>query len=417
MVSELGDMVLSSTSIASNIVMLANTVISALGVGLSIFAAQYFGVKNMKGIAKSFGIAIGLSALIILPLVLGSVLFPSALIRLFNQEPGVVEPGTVYLRIVCISFPATIIAHLLSVALQATGRVKIPTVSAMISMAVNVIGNYLLIGGHLGFPALGVRGAAIATVIAAWANPLCIVLFSIGKKTVLSQPLKDFFRFKGKDLLVFLKPCIPVFLNLVLYKLGHLIMTAIYSNLNYENTASLAITGNVIGLIWAVHGAMKSAASIMVGQKMGAGKIKEAKRDAWRLVWIEFVAASVLSVLIYVFRNQIIQLFNLSDGLSEKTQQMALLILIFEMLLMPIRQIVSLVMDAVFPAGGNTVISAVLDTISMWLVAVGGTALTMLVLKWDFVTSYVLIQFAETIPKGILVFAFFLSDKWMTPVT
>ena len=218
MVSALGDRTLSAASIASQWTMISNAFLAGMTAGLAVFAAQYFGIGDKAGIRRTFGIAMVLGLTFNLPFVIPARVMPETIVRIYNKDPQVIEMGAQYMRIVCWSFPASMIGGLIATLLRSTERVKNPTYSSVISMLLNVVGNYVLIYGKLGFPEMGVRGAALATVISTWSTPVMMIAVSFVEKNILIAPPKEFLRFGRKDIRLFLTKAFPVVLNYLGYK-------------------------------------------------------------------------------------------------------------------------------------------------------------------------------------------------------
>ena len=163
MVSRLGDVTLSAVGMAAQWGWLCNLLNFGLCSGMSVFISQYWGVKDHKGIRRVMGLGLVFSLFVSLLFLAVALAAPAWVVGLFNQDPGVLDAGCRYLRIVCFSYPAVALTYLLSNVLRGTERVRLPLYVSIVTTIANAFADYGLIFGAFGLPELGVQGAAIAT--------------------------------------------------------------------------------------------------------------------------------------------------------------------------------------------------------------------------------------------------------------
>ena len=154
-----------------------------------------------------------------------------------QQQIGAV--GAQYLTIVCFSYPAVTLTNVLATVLRNTERVKLPMYVSAVTTVVNAVVDYGLIFGAFGFPAMGVRGAALATCISAWMGPVLILLFSAIEKNLLIGPVRELLAFNLRHLGEFCRRALPVVCNEGLWAIGTLVLNMTYSNLGYVYYAGM----------------------------------------------------------------------------------------------------------------------------------------------------------------------------------
>ncbi|MDY4398316.1 MAG: MATE family efflux transporter, partial [Eubacteriales bacterium] len=195
MVGQLGDLSLSAVGMAGQFGWFLNMITFGMCSGAAVFISQYWGAKDTAGIRRTYGIAVVSVCLISALFFVIGLLFPEGVVRIFNREPDVVEAGAAYLRIACWSYLATGINMVFCIVLRSTENVKLPMYVSLVTTVLNAFMDYGLIFGAFGLPEMGIQGAALATVISAWAGPVLILAVSAIQHNMLISPIKELFGF------------------------------------------------------------------------------------------------------------------------------------------------------------------------------------------------------------------------------
>ena len=228
MVGKIGTEQMSGVAISNQVFFVFNLCIFGAVSGVGIFTAQYYGAKDYEGVRNTLRFALYACALL---LVVAELLFPLAdeqLISLFLHEGGgegdiaaTLEYGRQYLRIMTIGLPAFAVTSAYANTLRTTGHSTPPMVTGLIAVGVNLFLNYVLIYGHLGAPVLGVKGAAIATVVSRYVEATIIVAYShISKKTAFFKEVYKTLRISLVNVKKFTMKGLPVMLNETLWSMG-----------------------------------------------------------------------------------------------------------------------------------------------------------------------------------------------------
>lgn len=417
MVGQLGDVALSSVGIAGQWAWLLNIMLFGINSGASVFISQYWGVKDKKGISRTFGIAL-VSALI-----LGTVftslgaLFPEAIIRIFNSSEQVVKSGSSYLRIASISYIAAVLSNVLSTVLRSTESVKLPMFVSAAAALANIVLNYGFIFGKFGFPELGVAGAAVATAISSWMGPILLLIISFAKKNILIAPLRDIFGFDFSMVKLFYYRAFPVMLNESMWGIGTVCYNIIFANLGYEYYAAVTILKTFENIAFVFFVGLCNACGIMIGKAVGAGKIKRAIEDARRFIFLIIASAVVVGAAVIIFRAPLIQIFNFGNNISQTTIDTGMWIMLIYGIEMPMRNIPYILIVGIFRPGGDTVTGAKYDLLTLWVIAIPATAIAAFVLKLPFPAVFAVMYLCEDYVKSFLCMRYYKKMKWLRPVT
>ena len=417
MVSKLGDVALSSVGMAGQWSWLLNLVSFGICSGMSVFAAQYWGVKDYKSMRRVLGIALCSCAVIAVLFFVPAFFFSASVISVFNKEAAVIESGSAYMKIACISYPAVMLTVVLSGFLRNIEKVKVPMYVSAVTTVLNAVINYALIFGKFGLPEMGVRGAATATCISSWTGPVLLILISLLQKNHLVKSPRDLLSFRFSHVKEFFKRAVPVICNEALWATGIVVLNAVYSNMGYEYYAAVTILKTVVDLSFAFFVGLGNACVIMVGKSVGCGNIRRAVTDSRRFALLVPLTAFIIGLLLVIFRNQLISIFNMGDNISELTVQTARMIILFVGLEMPLRMIAYVQVVGIFRSGGDTFVGMLCDVGSLWVFAVPAALLCSKVFALPFIAVFMTAYLAEDIPKSIFCLSHFRSLKWLKPVT
>ena len=293
----------------------------------------------------------------------GAIFLPRTLINFYAHEASVIDYGAGYLSIVGISYVPTVIGFALSVVCRSTGNMKLPTFTSVLSMMINIVGNAILIFGLLGAPALGVNGAAIATVIARTVECAVLVFFIYRHKMAGAATFRELFCFDRMFVRRYVKTTAPVLINETLWSIGTSLYSVAFGLLGTNAVAAVQIANTIAQMLLVFVRGAGNAAAIMIGNKIGAGKEEEAFADSKRFMILMLVIGSVVCVAVILLRPLILSIYNVSD----ETLQFANELLLLHGLTTIPDSINMLVIVGVCRSGGDTKFACLLDTLSVWL--------------------------------------------------
>lgn len=417
MVGQLGDLPLSAVGMAGQFGWFLNMITFGMCSGAAVFISQYWGAKDTAGIRRTYGIAVVSVCLISALFFVIGLLFPEGVVRIFNREPDVVEAGAAYLRIACWSYLATGVNMVFCIVLRSTENVKLPMYVSLVTTVLNAFMDYGLIFGAFGMPEMGIRGAALATVISAWAGPVLILAVSAIQRNMLITPLKELFGFNRRSIAQYYEKATPVIINETLWGLGTLLFSVIFANLGYQYYAAVTIFRTFDNIAFVFFIGLCNASSIMVGKNVGAGHIKRAVEDSRRFVLFVSLCSVLTGVLIIIFRFQLASVFNLSGSITQETLKLTASLLLVYGIELPMRNLPYILIVGTFRPGGDTKIGMKLDLLSLWLCSVPLTTLAAFVFKLPFIAVFAIMYIAEDYLKVILCVKYYFTYNWLRPVT
>lgn len=417
LVSSLGTVALSAVGMIGQWAWLMNMMLVGFCSATSVFISQYWGIQDLKKIRHIGGISIVFSLAVSVLFTVVSIVIPQYVIRIFNSDPEVVAVGAEYLKVVAFSYIPIALTNILAAVLRAVEDVKLPMYASAFTTVLNIFLDYAMIFGKFGFPQMGVKGAALATVISAWLGVVMIVVISLFQKNIIAAESKEFFKFNRAEIKEYLKKAIPIVINESMWGLGTFTYNIIYGNMGYEYFSALTIVRSFENICFVLFIGICSASSVMIGKSIGMGEIKKGIEDSKRFSIIVPVIAAAVSVLIVVFRHQLVSLFNMGSNISQLAIDTAGVMMLIYAIAFPFRMFPYLQIVSIFRSGGDTFTGAKFELICLWLMSVPATLIAVYVFKVPFLVAYAIMYIFEDIPKVICCLKFYFSKKWIKPVT
>lgn len=411
MIGALGDASVAASGGANQIFFLLNLMLFGINSGGSVFLSQFWGKRDLKNVRRTMGMMYLLGAVAVTLFTLGALLAPRFLVGFYVHEEPALTLGASYLRIVGISYPVTALSMILSMVCRCTGDVSLPTRASVLSILLNIVGNSLLIFGLLGFPALGLDGAAIATVIARFAECLVLLISVYKNRLPGAATLKELFAFDRPFVRHYVKTAWPVLLNEVLWSIGTSLYTVAYGLLGTEALAAVQIANTVIQLLFVFTRGMSNACGIFVGGATGRGEREKALDLGYRFALLLPATGLITGLLILLAHPLFLMLYQV----SAETLAMARSLLILQALLCVVKADSAVLVVGIFRAAGDTLFACVLDTGTVWLVGVPLAFLGV----WLGAPLWVvaLLVSCDDIAKVTVGFVHLFKEKWVKNVT
>ena len=374
MVGQVGTYQMSGVSVVNTLFFVFNLCIFGASAGAGIFGSQFFGSGNQDGIRHTFRFKILIcSALAVLVMSIFGI-FGSNLISLYLQGDGnpqdaadTLRYGREYLNMMLLGMLPFALSNAYASTLRETGNAKIPMLASVAAVLVNLVLNYLLIFGYMGFPAMGVRGAALATVISRFAELLIVACWTHLHKdrNPYIRGIYRSFYIPGK---LFKDICItgmPLLINEFLFSLGTAVNNQLQSTCGLDVLPAANISGIVYNLACVVFIALGSSIGIIMGQMMGAGDKKERIQDAFtKMTALSMAATLILTGVLFAISGLFPKIYNT----TAEVRTLATKLICIYACGMPFSAYVHAAYFAM-RSGGKTLITTVFDSGFIWFIS------------------------------------------------
>jgi putative MATE family efflux protein len=371
MVGQLGTDALSGVAICSQMIFVFYLCLFGGLSGPGIFGAQFFGAGNMEGVRDAFRLKLWVSLSVILAALAVFLLGGESLIKLYltgdgdpQEAQSMLRYALDYLHIMLLSFLPFALTTVYASTLREGGETMLPMKAGIVAVITNLIGNWLLIYGNLGFPQWGVKGAAIATVISRFVE-LFIILFVMHRtrRFEFMHGVYRTLRVSFTFVKTVLRKGAPLLANEFLWSLGMATLTQIYSVRGLNVLAGMNIANTINNLFNVVFLSMGNAVAVMIGQSLGANNMQKAKGDVWRLMLLSVGACVVVGGAMALLSPYFPRLYNTTDDVRHLASSFMLTMALF----MP-TYAVSHCCFFTLRSGGSTLLTFLFDSAYMWAI-------------------------------------------------
>lgn len=365
MIGRLGTVEIAGVGLGNQVFFFMNIVLFGVVSGGGVFTAQFWGKKDLPGIRKTLGLVLTISLLVTGTFAAACAAAPRLILSLFSADPAVIEAGSAYLKTLSLSFVPFGVSFSFMLIMRTVEKVHLATVSTMISLSLNVALNWAFIFGLGPIPAMGVLGAARATVLARIAEALILVTAAYARRYPLAGTLRELLGFDLRYARDFFVIALPVMVNEFLWSLGVVLQSAIFARASTESLAAFNITNTVAGLVWVIFIGLGNGVSVLIGKRIGEGNEAEARSYAGRIAAFSPMLAAAAALFLAPASFLVPLLFRVGGEVVSIASAM-FVILAF---MYPFRAFNMTMVVGVCRAGGDTRFGAVYDLLFMWVVA------------------------------------------------
>jgi len=412
MVGRLGETEIAAVGIANQYFFFFNMILIGICGGCSVFISQFWGKRDMPNIKRILGVGMISVIVVAAMFIVAGYLCPKGIITLFNKDYLVVGLGSGYLRIVLVSYLFTGITFLYSFSLRAVGNAFQPMIISFAALVCNAVFNYILIFGKLGAPAMGVKGAAVATVIARVLEAVLLSLAVYIKKSVLAASLRELTDYGFSFIIKSYKTILPVILNDICWGLATLVYAAVYGRMGTQSVAVIQICNTVNNIFLVGTFGISSAAQVMIGNCIGADEESMARDYARRFLVLSVLMGLATGALLALASPLILSAFNVSE--TVKNNARIILYIISGVFIIRVLSIMYIV--GILRGGGDALAAFILEGGTMWCIGVPLTILGAFVFRLPVYLVYALAVFEEAVKCVLSVFRV-RSGKWIKNVT
>lgn len=420
MVSSLGNVAVAAVGVSTSFSFLLIMISFGFLSGLSIFVAQYWGSKDIKSIHKVFILSIIIGTSISLIFFIAGHFFPEFIINLYNnsgEEANTAilnEYGVDYLKIASFSYFTMTFTFIIAMIMRSVERVIYPQAVAVFVVLLNTLINYALINGNLGFAAYGVKGAAVATLISSGVGTVLLVLYLIkSKEEVFKVKFNTYKEITFDFIKKVSEKALPVAINEMMWGLGMTMYLIAFGFISTDSLASVHISNQIMGLFWVVNAGISTACAIMLGNKLGEGKLELAKKWGQKFTKLSIFTGLIFGIILFISSDFISKLY--PNTTIEVQENISIILKVFSFYA-PIKFSNALQIIGTLRAGGDTKFVLFAELGPLWLI---GVPLAFILSIFTSLPLYLIIAIvnAEEIVKFFLVIGRFLQYKWVKNLT
>ena len=416
MVGQLGTEQMSGVAIVNQLIFVYNLAVFGAVSAASIFGAQYFGKGNHKGHMYSFRFKLYAALLVTAIAMTLFITNGTALISLYLTDTagnGATEValayGKEYLKIVMIGLVPFAVTQAYATNIKETGQTFVPMVSGIVAVIINLVLDYILIFGAFGVPELGVAGAAIATVIARYTECLIVVIWAhlhLDKNPYLVGVYKGL-RIPGSILADIFRKGLPLMFNEMLWAVGMAVIAQCYAVRGLEVVAAQNISSTISNLFNIVYLQLGNCISIVVGQKLGAGQLEEAKDADNKIIFFDVACCACISVIMILLGGLFPEIYKTEPGIKALAKNF----IIISAMAMPLCAF-SHCSYFTLRSGGKTIITFLFDSVFTWVVMIPYAFVLSRFTTLSITMVFFLVSFTEII-KVIIGLFMIKSNVWL----
>ena len=402
---------MAAVSLATQVQFIQNMIISAVVGAASILGAQYWGKKDIKTLKDIFAISLRLCGISSILFWLACVFFPRYLMLIFTNDQELISIGISYLELAGWSYLLTGISQCYLTVMKVSDHAKQTAIISSTAVVLNIILNAIFIYGLIGVPAMGVQGAAIATLISRIIELLLAVTLSF-KKDFVNPDLRRLFKHNAVLSADFVRTAWPLLGASLFWGIGFTSYTAFMGHLGADAAASNSVAAVIRDLVCCMCNGVASGGGILVGNELGAGKLEKGKLYGDRLVIIAFILGFISTAIMFLLTPLVMKFVKLTPQAHSLLLGMMVIMAVY----MIGRVINTVIINGIFAAGGDTLFDMYSLAVCMWGLAVPLAALGTFLFHWPVLLVYACTCLDE-VGKIPWVLYHYKKYKWVKDLT
>ena len=409
MLGKLSQDAMSAVSLATQVTFVFNLFMFAFMAGENMFVAQYYGKGDYTGISQVFSLVTKICGCIAVVFLAGTLFFPEQLMRILTNEETLIVLGSEYLRVIGISYVFSGIAQTFLAIMKNCGAVNMSTLINGVMVMLNIALNAVFIFGLSGFPKMGIKGAALATVLATVVQ----FLWSVGYVLCRIRAVKFSLRSCEKKLFGrFWQKAVPLLINNLAWGIGFSMYSVIMGHLGTDAVAANGIANISKNLVVCFCLGLGNAGSIIVGNRLGADRLKEAKEAGGTLTRTAIIAGIVSGLVLIVLSPFITKMVDLTPTARGYLQKMLLICSYY----IAGKSVNCMTIGGIFAAGGDSKFGMLCDSVTLWCITVPLGCICAFILKLPVMVVYFVLNLDEII-KLPVVYKHYKKYKWIKNLT
>lgn len=402
---------MAAVSLATQIQFIQNMIIFGTASAGSILGAQYWGKKDTRTLKDIFTICLKICGIADIIFWIGCIFYPRYLMLIFTNDQNLIEIGIRYLKIAGWSYLFTGISQSYHTIMKVSEHSKDSAIISSVTVIINIVLNAFFIYGLVGLPAMGVQGAAIATLITRIIELLWCIVLSY-KKTFIHPDFKRFFANNKQLFIDFMKCLYPLIGASLFWGVGFTSYTAFMGHLGADSAAANSVVAVIRDLICCLCNGIATGGGILVGNELGAGNLEKGKLYGDRLAWISAIVGVGCTIIMLLLTPLVMRFIKLTDGAQSLLTGMMVIMAVY----MIGRTMNTVIINGVFAAGGDTLFDMYSLAVVMWGFAVPLAFLGTFVFHWPVLVVYAC-TCVDEVGKIPWVLVHFKKYKWVKDLT
>ena len=406
---------LSGASLCNQLQFFLQMLVQGVGEGVVVLGARYWGKKDLKHIPHIIGAGLRFGVAIAVLMFLAALFFPEQIIRLMSNDEAIVEQGVQYLQIICFTYVLFALTNMLTASLRTIGIVKIGYMISASTLCINICLNYVLIYGHFGAPALGVRGAAIASLVSRAVELLIVIWYLKFREHTLNLNWRKLLFIDTSYIKDYIHVSLPVLITQALWGFSSIVQTAVLGNM--DNSAMVVPANSISVLVFQIlsvvgYGAA-SAAAILTGRTLGEGKKERIDQTAFTFQVLFCIIGVFTGLIIFFSRGPVMMIYDtLTPEAAELTQQFITVLAITS-----VGTCYQMAADSgILRAGGDTRFAMWNNMVFTWLICLPCAILSAFVFHFPPVVVFFCLKM-DQLGKCPVIFLRVRSKKWIKQIT
>ncbi len=412
MLGSYNEVAMSGVSLANQIQFLLHMFVNGAANGLVVIASQYWGKKHLEPIKKVFSAAFLTAVVMSLVLMLAVLISPSGILGILSDEAEIVLEGARYIEIMAFSYIIFAVTQILVALMRSVEAVRIGFYISVIALIVNVGLNYCLIFGNLGFPEMGVRGAAIATLISRVAELIAALVYVFAVDKRLSLRIKDIFGLEKAYLKDYMRAGLPLVGSGGSWGVAMTVQTAIIGRLGAACIGANAVTAPIFQVVSVLYTSSGNASSVLIGKTVGENDIPRVKKYAKKLQILYLVIGAVSCIALLLSRDFIISVY---DVTAETAALAAVFINILSVTVIG-SSYEAPALCGIVSGGGDTKFVFKNDIIFMWCMVLPLAFLSAFVFEWPVPVTFFILK-SDQITKCLVAVVKVNRFRWIKALT
>ncbi len=377
--------------------------------GATVFTSQYWGVRDIPNIRKVLGIEYLTGCAISIVFMLMAIVFPEKIIHIFSRDAAMIEIGAEYLRTVSFSYVIFSISFAITFNSRAIQKLKVATAVNAGALVVNTLLNYCLIFGKFGFPELGVKGAALATVIARFLELSALLLYVyMSKDHPFKAKFKELINYDRKTFISIMRTVIPVVMNETAWSIATAGVFAIYGIIGVSALAVVQVA-NVVGqLFMAAYFGIGNASLVLIGEALGRKELEQAYSYSKMILKTSWIMSAVLATIFFIASGPISTLY---DFAPETTATLSLTLKAWSIALVS-KSMSYIIICGILRAGGDTFYCMVVEIIINLVLKILLALMAVVLLKCPVYLALFIVSLGDAIEVAV-TYRRYCGKKWI----